>query len=101
MRRLERAFGAPMLSPAGLALRACLLWLAFGLVHALGLREYTTVLSGTPVGGLAPTLGGVFYVILDFGAVVAAPIALIAGVLLLLVPRATPSFAVDDRNGRG
>ena len=82
-------FHARLLSPRGLLLRAAALTVLFLIVHAAGLREYTSVLSGTsPTGIRMDVWGGVLgvaYVALYFGFVLLVPVlALAAGVFLFL-----------------
>jgi len=76
-----------MLSARGMLVRAALVVATFVVCHALGFRAYTSVLSGTAaVAGMHHTvLGavGLFYVLLYIGAVVLAPILVIAAILQL------------------
>ena len=63
---------------------ALLMWGAFGVAHALDLRECVSVLSGTPVPGMPveeAALGAVLYVSTWFGALLAAPVLAIAACL--------------------
>jgi hypothetical protein len=74
-----------------LFVRATILWAAFALLHALGLRAYTSILSGTaPTGDPADLRAvalGCAYVVFYFAAVVVAPIlTLAAGLLALFRP---------------
>lgn len=73
------------MSPRGLLMSAAVIALLFGGAHALGLRAYTAILSGTAPpgssGGEALILG-VVYAILYFAAVVAAPILATAASIL-------------------
>lgn len=69
---------------------ALLLALFHAALFALGLRDWVSVLSGTPVPGVAPeeaALGGALYVLAYFGAILLAPILALAGVLSLLIRR--------------
>jgi hypothetical protein len=89
-----------VVSPAGLAIAAVIIAVAFGVAHALGLRPYTAVLSGTAPpgasGGAAIALG-LAYVALYFAFVIVAPILLIAaGVMRLVTRRSSPA-----RDARG
>ena len=70
---------------------AVLIVVLFAVAHAFGLREYTTIISGTMA---SPALGmwtcgllGVGYLALYFGAVVLASVLLIAAALLHLWER--------------
>jgi len=72
---------------------ALLLALLYAALHSLGLRDWVSVLSGTPVPGVPfeqAALGGALYVLAYFGAVLFAPILAIAGALSLLLGRAMP-----------
>lgn len=63
---------------------AALLLLGFGVVWALDLRDYVSVLSGTPVPGVPleeALVGGAIYVLAWFGAVLVAPVLAIAAAL--------------------
>ncbi len=95
MTRLRRMLfpSATAFSSHGLLLRAFLLAAVFFVCHAFGMREYTSILSGTfPAGDHARELlacMGMVYVIMYLAAVVVAPILLIAAGLVYLVERAT------------
>jgi hypothetical protein len=64
-----------------LLLVAVALVAVFGLLHLAGLREDAGILSGSPASSV---LGGIAYVLAYFGAVVVAPIFLLAEGLLAL-----------------
>jgi hypothetical protein len=74
---------ARLLSPQGLAIRAAAVVLIFLVLHACGLREYTTLLTGTsPTGGRIDGLSvmlALFYLAAHLGAVVVAPMLVLAG----------------------
>lgn len=93
LKNVWRWLGAPWSSPAGLVARACVVLLGFALVHACGWREHTTFLSGTPttaaIGRETAALLGVVYICAYLGAVVIAPILLLAGALLAAWRRLT------------
>ena len=81
-----------ILAPAGFfsaryfATRAAGLCVLFALAHLCGLREYTTLLSGTVEGADMRTsmILGSIYLLLYFAAVLVAPVlALAAGILRL------------------
>jgi hypothetical protein len=81
-----RILRAEFLSPKDLLRHAVLIGVLFAVAHLAGLREFTTIVSGTLA---SPSLGvgvcallGVGYMALYFGAVVLAPILLIAAGLL-------------------
>ncbi|GEM_PF-3542903 len=75
-------------SPQPLLYRALVLGVLFFLVHLAGLREYTAFLSGTPA--MVETsmrlsfFYGSIYILLYLGAVVLAPILVIAAGILAL-----------------
>ena len=81
----------PRISPGGFALYAGLAVALYGVLHALGLRQYVSIASGTPLNPFgSEELGvalGIAYVLLYFAAVVAAPILLIAASVWLLARR--------------
>ncbi len=63
---------------------ALTIWALTFLAHAFGLRDFTSVLSGTPVVGVpqeAAVLGGMTYVVLWLLATSIAPVALVAAML--------------------
>jgi len=76
---------APLFSPAGLLLRAALLAASFAVCHALGFREYTTILCGTAPAGTSvaswQSIAGVLYIFFYFGFVLGAPIMLLSAAL--------------------
>ena len=72
----------------GLLIRALIIAIVFFILHLAGLREYTSILSGTyPTGDSAATSAvfwGMVYIIVYFGFVLVAPILLItAGILFI------------------
>jgi hypothetical protein len=81
-------FPRRLFSPAGLLHLAALLALGFGALHGFGLRDYTSVLSGTSPGGGGISAGDallcVLYVAGYFAALLGVPILTLAGVLNLL-----------------
>jgi hypothetical protein len=95
--KLKEWIHAEFLSPRWLLLRAALIAFGFGLCELAGLREHTTFLSGTVASmenaGHASVLGGVTYIVAYLGAVVLAPILLIAAALLALWNRWAPRRA--------
>lgn len=82
---IRRWLGAPALSPAGLVNYGLLVICAFAGAHVAGLRDNTSILSGTSAGGVTATFGGAVYVLLYFAAVVLAPIAALAGLFFALL----------------
>lgn len=67
----------------GFWIPALALALAYGLAELLGLRRYTTFLSGTPVGGDYQTSAalGLLYLALYFGWTVVCPVLALAAVI--------------------
>jgi hypothetical protein len=80
-----------LLTPSGLIARAALGVLAFIVLHAIGFRAYTTILSGTsPTGeqvAYVDMLKMVAYVLSYLFSTILAPILLIAAVLLTVLQR--------------
>jgi hypothetical protein len=70
-------------SPRGLLLMAGVLAAGFLVLHACGLREYTTLLTGTaPAGGTLsrPTaVLALFYILAHLATVLVAPVLALAG----------------------
>lgn len=84
--RFRRLLGADFLAPKDFVRHAGLIGVLFLVAHICGLREFTSIISGTMV---EPRLGpdlcallGWGYAALYFGTVVLAPILLIAAGLL-------------------
>ncbi len=89
--RLGRLGSAEFFSAKDFVRHAVLIVVLFAIAHASGLREYTTIISGTMA---SPSLGvgtcallGMGYLALYFGAVVLAPVLLMAAALLKLGER--------------
>jgi hypothetical protein len=76
-----------LVSPHGFAISALLIWVAFGICHALGWREYSSILSGNLAAADGQVAMGVAYVMSYFGCVVAAPILLLAAALFVALLR--------------
>jgi hypothetical protein len=75
-------------SPRGFLLVAAVLWVLYGVAHALGLRDDASILSGTaPPGGAAGIVLGLCYVALYFAAVIAAPILVVGAVVFWVLER--------------
>ena len=80
--------GGQLFSPSGFALRAVAIIALFLVCHALGLRQYTTIASGSA----APALGSesvgaalaVVYIACYLGLVIVAPVLLLAAGLFAL-----------------
>ena len=102
---LSRLLGGPLFSPKGLLVRAGLIALFFLLCHAAGLREYTSIVSGTsPTGDVGDifsvALAGL-YLVAYVAAVLVAPIMLLASAIFtalqLLAPTQKPPPAGTAR----
>lgn len=86
IKKIARLLLAPTFTPGGLALRAVLIGVAFAALHAAGLREATSFISGTSATGqpltTAMAMSGAVYLIVFFGAVIVSPILLLAAGIL-------------------
>ena len=80
-----------LLTPSGLVVRAALGVVAFIVLHAIGFRAYTTILSGTsPTGeqvAYVDMLKMVAYVLGYLFSTILAPILLIAAAFLVVLQR--------------
>jgi hypothetical protein len=81
-------------SPQGLLLRAAVILFAFLVLHAFGLRDYTTLLSGASPTGQRPDMWtvclGMAYVAAWFGVVLIVPVLVLgSGIYLVLQRRMT------------
>ena len=96
IRRFFLLLKTMLTSPTGLLLRAALLGALFLFLHWLGLREYTTLLSGTSPDGqaitFAPMMLGALYLFAWFGCVLIAPIFVIAAGVLWFMRRVAPAL---------
>ena len=79
-----------LVSPAGFLAMASILGALYGAAHLGGLREDTTILSGSapPGGGSAGALLGLAYVVLHFAFVIGAPILTLAAGVFWALARA-------------
>ncbi len=79
---------APVLSPAGMITRGLLLLAVYGLLHAIGYRDYTCVFTGTsPTGNpgdQTAILIGFIYLCLHFASVLIAPTLILGGLVFAL-----------------
>jgi len=86
LRFLLRLWKAKAFSPEGFLMRAMLIAELFGVSELLGLREYTTFLSGTSgdvtLGWRTASLLGLIHLLLYVGFILLVPILLIAAGLL-------------------
>lgn len=91
--RLSRLAGLAF-SPRGLLIRAAIISVVYLLARLAGLREYTTIISGTsPTGDVSDWWSaglGVLYVTLYLAFVLAVPVLLIAAALLTAWFRLAP-----------
>jgi hypothetical protein len=85
-RRLRRLYRSPFFSPVGFIIRAAELTLIYLLLHAVGLRQYVGVLSGSfAPGSVADTLAaglGILYICFYLATVLVAPILVLAAAIL-------------------
>ena len=83
---LRRLWKAETFSPAGFLLRAILIAVLYCASELLGLREYTTFLSGTSgnvnLGWQMASLLGLIHLLLYVGFILLVPMLLIAACLL-------------------
>ncbi len=101
---LRRLFRTRFFTPAGFLVRAGQLAIAFFVVHAIGLREYTSILCGTLPSGDPPyapvqVILAAVYLVLYFSAVLLVPVLVIgAGVMSILLRVKCFSRAADQHN---
>ena len=88
-----------------LMVAAVLLWLAYAGSVSLGLQDWVGLLSGTPVPGVdleVAALGASVHVLSWFGAVIVAPVLVIAAALLEFARRdGLPGGLRSPRAARG
>lgn len=75
---------------------ACLFVALYGALHALGLRDWVSVLSGTPAAAVPRAVAApaaALYLLAYFGAVLIAPILLIAAAVAAFVDSRVGSWA--------
>ena len=86
--KFEQLVGAVFFSPKDFVRHAVLIVVLFAIAHMCGLREYTAIISGTmaspTLGAETCTLLAIIYMVFYFGAVVLAPILMIAAALLYI-----------------
>ena len=86
----------------GYVLSALGLVALYGGLHLLGLRDWVSVLTATPVEGVslaAAAIGGSAYVLSWFGAVLVAPVLLLSSALRRLAPVGRRLLARFTREG--
>jgi hypothetical protein len=77
-----------LVSPLGFLITASAIGALYGASHLAGLREDTSILSGTmPPGGAAAAALGFLYVCLHFACVLGAPILVLGAGVLFSVER--------------
>lgn len=93
--RVRRLLGGSIFSPKGLLVWAVIVGAVFLACHFAGLREYTTIISGTaPTGDISdrvvPALAAL-YVLVYLASVIVAPILVLAAAIFLgldlIIPR--------------
>jgi hypothetical protein len=91
--RLGRWISAERFSPRDFVRHAVLILLLFVIAHLCGLREFTTIITGTmaspALGAETCALLGMVYLTLYFGVVVLVPVLLIAATLLKILQQFT------------
>jgi Zn-dependent protease with chaperone function len=93
MGRFLKLLGRLFFRPGAWLGWAALLLAIFGLLHLLGWRDDTSILSGTlaPGGGDAMIVRGVLYVIAWFAATLVSPILILAAILYAVLERLMPA----------
>ena len=98
---VSRVLGGPLFSPRGLLVRAVLIVLVFVLCHAAGLREKTSILCGTsPTGDVDDMLSitlAALYMLAYFGALVVAPILILASGVFMALNLFAPASTTPNR----
>jgi hypothetical protein len=88
MQKFRELIRAPLFSPLGFMARALLLAVLFGVCELAGWREHTTFISGTATsigtGVNSSVTLGLIYMFAYFGFVLAAPILIIAALLVFV-----------------
>ncbi len=92
MQKFRELIRAPLFSPLGFVVRALLLAVLFGICELAGWREHTTFISGTvtstDTGINASVTLGLIYMLAYFGFVLAAPVLIIAALVIFIFRRA-------------
>ena len=76
----------PLVSPRSFVVLAVVIAVLFGVAHAAGLREHTSILSGTDHAAGSATLG-LLYALLYFAFVLGAPILILAAAIFWALSR--------------
>ena len=86
---------AEFFSPKDFVRHAVLIGLAFAVVHACGLREYTSVLNGTTgsmnLGWETSVLLGIIYILFYLAFILVAPMLILAAAILAIARRIFPT----------
>jgi hypothetical protein len=86
--RAAALWRANFLSPKDLVRRAVVITLLFSIAHVAGLKEFTSVLNGTPgsveLGWRTTAFLGVTYIVAYLGLVLLVPVLLLAASFLLI-----------------
>ena len=89
VKKLRKILRADCCSSKGFLVRAGLISVFFLIVHALGFREHTTFLTGTPADAHTSlnqtTLFGVVYLVAYFGFVIGTPILVLGAAIFSLL----------------
>ncbi|MDD3148750.1 MAG: hypothetical protein PHD82_15755 [Candidatus Riflebacteria bacterium] len=88
-------FKARLFSAWGFVFRALLIIFVFGLLHLLGLREYTSFISGTTSGNYHDLLGMTYFLFYAL-AVFVAPVFLLASAFMAIVSHFFASKQADN-----
>jgi undecaprenyl pyrophosphate phosphatase UppP len=88
---LKQWIKAPLFSPRGFTVRAIIIALLFAVCHSLGLREYTSFISGTPTSAdtslQTSAVIGLIYMASYFAFVLLTPILLVAAAVQAVLER--------------
>jgi len=100
---LRRLWGTETFSPKAFLLRASIITVLYGLSELLGLREYTTFLSGTSanvsLSWLTASSLGLIHLLLYVALILLVPISLITGGLLAAWARWPVDSRIKDTEG--
>jgi hypothetical protein len=77
---MSEATERPLVSPRSFVVLAIAIAVLFGVAHAVGLREHTSILSGTSLA-VESAAAGVIYTLLYFAFVLGAPILILAAAI--------------------
>ena len=84
----------------GFLIRAAIICGVFAICHLLGLREYTSVLCGTPPSGwMSREMGaffGLLYILLYFAVVLVVPVLVIGAGVFAALQRLLPAKEKEE-----